>query len=315
MPDRLRTALLTLLVVAVSVPFAVGHLLPQRGFVLLGLAAFAGYSPYAVVLVLLGCLVRRRPRAAAVVGAVALAQALVLAPAYVPDRTPAGERLVVMTSNLYFGRASAAAVVRAVRERRVDVLGVEELTPAAVERLRAAGIEQLMPYSVLEAAPTSTGAGLWSRYPVQPLTPWSSSFKSVAADVDLGGRSVVVRVLHPPPPGRRDAPTWERNYDGFVADAAREQTAEPELLIGDFNASVHHRRLRDLMGRRWRDAGEVAGSGLVRTWGPRLDGLHVLDPDHVLVDRGVGVGDHETVHVAGSDHLAVVTEVVLPTRR
>jgi endonuclease/exonuclease/phosphatase (EEP) superfamily protein YafD len=314
-PDRLRAALLTLLVVAVSVPFAAGHLLPQRGFLLLGLAAFAGYSPYAVVLVAVGCLVVRRWRTAAVVGAVALAQGLVLAPAYVPDRTPAGERLVVMTSNLYFGRASAADVVRAVREHRVDVLGVEELTPAAVEGLRAAGLERLLPYSVLEAAPTSTGAGLWSRHPVQRLEPWSSSFRSAAAEVVVGGEHVVVRVLHPPPPGRSDAPTWERNYDGFVAAAGREQTALPELLIGDFNASVHHRRLRDLMGRRWRDAGEVAGSGLVRTWGPWLDRLHVLDPDHVLVDRGVGVGDHETVHVAGSDHLAVVTEVVLPTRR
>ena len=314
MPARVTATLLALLVAAVSVPFAAGYLVPQHGFVVLGLAALAGYSPYAVVAICLGCVALRRLRAAAVVAVVAVVQVVVLAPAYVPDRTPPGPRLVVMTANLYFGRADANGVVRLVREQHVDLLGLEELTPEEVDRLRAAGLEQALPYSTLHAAPTSTGAGLWSRHPLEPLEPWPSSFSGAAGDVDLGDRHVVVRVLHPPPPDG-DGATWEHEYDGFVRAAEQEQTAVPTLLIGDFNASVHHRRLRDLMGDRWRDAAEVAGAGLVRSWGPRLDGPRVLDPDHVLVDRGVGVGDHRVVHVDGSDHSAVVVEVVLPTRR
>ena len=56
--------------------------------------------------------------------------------------------LVVMSSDLEFGGADAQSVVMAVREHRVDVLVLIEITPAAVERLRVAGLDTLLPESL-----------------------------------------------------------------------------------------------------------------------------------------------------------------------
>lgn len=310
MPRRAAAALLVLAACAVSAPFAAGYLLPQRGFALIGLAAFAGYSPYALTVVLaVAAAVRQWPLSLALaVGLVA--QMAVLAPAYVRDDSREGPRLVVMTTNAFFGQADLTAVVSIVRERRVDVLGVQELTPAAVAGLRAAGLEQLLPHSTLRPAPSARGAGMWSRFPVTAIPPWPSTFEGAAADVQVGGNPLRIRVLHPPSPGGALVQTWQRNYDGFV-EAARRETPGYVLLLGDFNASVHHRRLRELMGGRWRDAGGAAGAGLVRTWGPRVK---LLDPDHVLVDQGMGVAGFDVVSVRGSDHRAVVATVVLAPR-
>ena len=316
MPRRVVVAVLLGLVGAVAtVPFAAGHLLPQRGYLLIGLAAFAGYSPYALAPVLgLAALVRQWP-VATVLAVVLAGQAVVLGPAYVGDGPGDGTPLVVMTANVYFGETDAATVVRVVQDHRVDVLAVEELTPEAVGRLRAAGLDRLLPYSALAPLPSAQGAGLWSRRPLAAVQPWASTFASVAGDVEVDGTAVRLRVLHPPPPASADGVrVWQRDYDRFVA-AARRETSGPTLLLGDFNASVHHRRLRELMGDRWRDAGEIAGAGLVRTWGPRIGRPEVLDPDHVLVDRGMGVARFATVELGRSDHRAVLATVVLATRR
>jgi len=310
-PRRATAGLLLLAGSAVSVPFAAGYLLPQRGFVLLGIAAFAGYSAFALAVVLaVAAAVRQWPVALGLAVGL-LAQGAVLAPAYVADDPLKGPRLVVMTTNVFFGLADLEAVVRTVRERRVDVLGVQELTPAAVEGLRAAGLEELLPHSTLRPAPSATGAGMWSRFPGSAVPTWPSTFEGAATDVEVGGMRLRIRVLHPPPPRGALVQTWQRNYDGFV-DAARREPAGNVLLLGDFNASVHHRRLRELMGDRWRDAGAIAGAGLVRTWGPRVK---LLDPDHVLVDQAMGVAAFDLVSVRGSDHRAVVATVVLATRR
>ena len=310
-----RAVLLGLAGAAASGPFVAGYLLPQQTYVVVGAAAFAGYSPYALAAVL-AVAAALRTWAVGVGLAVALvAQVAVLAPAYIPNGPKTGTPLVVMTANIYFGETQAAAVVAAVRRYDVDVLGVQELTPEAVDELRAAGLEELLPHSSLAAAPSSRGAGLWSRLPLRPERAWPSTFAGAAADLDVAGVPIRVRVLHPPPPGDGDGVrTWAGNYDGFER-AKRVETPRPTLVIGDFNASVHHRPLRRLMGDRWRDAGEVAGAGLVRTWGPYLGRPEVLDPDHVLVERGLGVRDFATVELGRSDHRAVVATVVLPTRR
>lgn len=313
MPLRPRAVVLALLAIAVSVPFAAGYLLPQNDFLVLALAALAGYSPYLLVLVVLGALVLRQWLVGAALGVLLLGQVAVLAPSYLPDDDVDGPRLVVMTTNVLFGQADLEAVVRLVREHDVDLLGVQELTPQAVARLRAAGLEDLLPYSVLNEAPSSRGAGLWSNRPVREVPTWVSTFETSSADLEVDGTRLRVRVLHPPPPTRARPDPWQVDYDGFVG-AARSDTRGPMLLIGDFNASVHHRRLRALMGDRWRDAAGVAGAGLVRTWGPHAGRPEVLDPDHVLVDRRMGVATFDVVEVPGSDHRAVVATVVLPTR-
>jgi hypothetical protein len=57
--------------------------------------------------------------------------------------------LPVTTASILYAQGDADALVREVRERGVDVLAVEELTPSAVQRLREAELER----------PSSRGTG------------------------------------------------------------------------------------------------------------------------------------------------------------
>jgi endonuclease/exonuclease/phosphatase (EEP) superfamily protein YafD len=303
---------LVLLVALAALPWAFGALLPQVGEVGVGLAALSAYSPF-LLAVLLVVAALRRARVAVLLGAALLvASVVVLLPAYVGDPVPRGPVLRVMTVNLMLGRADASRVVELVRRHRIDVLAMEELTPAEVARLGAAGLESELPYSVVHAAAGAEGTGLWSRLPLWEVAARPTLYRSAAAELVVEGRTVRVRALHPPPPV--DPALWRRDYRVLRQQAADDRGVAT-LLLGDFNASVHHRELQRLMGSRWRDAAEVVGAGLVRTWSPARGVLPpLLDPDHVLVDRGMGVARWSSADVRGSDHDAVLVDVVLRPR-
>jgi endonuclease/exonuclease/phosphatase (EEP) superfamily protein YafD len=308
------SAVLTGLAVAVSVPWAFGYLLPQGGTRAIGLAGLAGYSPYALFLVLLVAWALRRWLALAVCAALMTGQAATLGPAYVGDGSPTAGRSVLrmMTVNLYFGSADAGQVVRLVRAHRIDVLALEELSPGAVVDLERAGLRAELPYAVNHAAVGAQGTGLWSRLPLTEVPSVQLRFHSGAADLRVGGGLVRVRALHPVTP----VPTstgWRRDF-GLLRTQAEADVGIATILIGDLNASVHHRELRRLMSHRWRDAGEADGAGLVRTWTPRRGAWSVLDLDHVLIDRGMTVDSFETVPIRGSDHRAVIAAVAVQHR-
>ncbi len=84
------------------------------------------------------------------------------------------------------------------------------------------------------------------------------------------------------------------------------------VMCGDLNATPMwpaYRRLR----RHYHDGiGEVEahqGRHPARTWAPLRKGPRLLRIDHVLVS-GLRVVSAQTVHLAGSDHLAVVVDLV-----
>lgn len=296
--------------VAVSVPWAFGYLLPQVGTLPLAMAALAGYSPYLLAVVFALAAALRRWPVAAVGAALLVGQLVTLAPAYTADdRARSGPALRVMTLNMRFGQADSERVVRLVRDRRVDVLALEELTRAAVRRLEAAGLRAELPYACVRAVGGAGGTGLWSRLPTTEPSSRALTFKTCAADLTFDGQLVRLRAVHTVPPLAGQV-GWRRDFSVLRAQG-RDDVNVPTVLLGDFNASVHHRQLRRLMGERWRDAAEVAGVGVVRTWSPRQGFPAVLDPDHVLVDRGMGVLSAHVVSVPGSDHRAVLAEIAL----
>jgi len=75
----------------------------------------------------------------------------------------------VLSSNLRYGRADATAFV-GLAKSSADVITVAELTPEAVTRFTEAGIDDTFPHSLLLPGPGAGGIGLWSRYPLTPLS-------------------------------------------------------------------------------------------------------------------------------------------------
>lgn len=308
--SRWVSAALGLLGILVSVPWAFGYLVPQPGTRALGVAALAGYSPYPLFVLLVLAWGLRRWSALATCALLLLAQVASIGPMYVGDGVPNVNRprLRVMTVNLLFGGADTEQVVRLVREHHIDVLALEELSPGAVSGLERARLQAVLPYAVNRARVGAEGTGLWSRLPFTDVPVIQSRFNASAVDIRTGDRTVRVRAVHPVPPVPPAG--WRRDLTILRTELAGDVGVQT-IVLGDLNSSVHHRELRRLMGRRWRDAAEADGAGLVRKWTPRLGAPSVLDLDHVLIDRGMTIASWDSVRIRNSDHRAVFADVAL----
>ena len=280
--------------------------------------AALSFTPYALggagALLLLGLATRRWGSCAGAVLAVAVLAAGVL-PRAVADGQPdaTGPALTVASANLYYGQVDPRAVVDLVRSHDVDVLSLQELTPQAVTALDAAGLPQLLPYRVFRPEPRAAGTGLASRYPLQERasTQSTSYHWQPAAVVELpGAPEVEVVAVHAVAPAGRIQPAqWRAELAGLPAPLPGPAT---RLLVGDFNATLDHRPLRELIGTGYRDAADAVGRGLRATWPTDTSIAPLAAIDHVLVEQTCLVRSFETLPLPGGDHRAVVAETVLP---
>jgi endonuclease/exonuclease/phosphatase (EEP) superfamily protein YafD len=284
------------------------------------LVQLIAFTPYllvacAIAAVLTG--LTRRP-IATVIAAVA---ALSLLAAVVPRAagTPApgsGISLVVMSANLRLGGADPASVVELVRDAGVDVLTLQELTEEAEQSLWAEGLAEMLPYRESHPGPGASGSAVYARRPltdpgVRSVSPlgFSQAYATVTLD---GDRSVVIESVHPvPPSGIRLTAYW---LTGLRNQVPAFVPGPPRILAGDFNATLDHDALRDLLATGYRDAADAVGAGLTPTWpyhGPRSRLTPRVALDHVLVPEGIGVRDFRAVTIPGSDHRAVVATLLI----
>jgi endonuclease/exonuclease/phosphatase (EEP) superfamily protein YafD len=264
---------------------------------------------------------------AGVAAVVVLAFASMVLPRWIGSGKPAsaggkpaeGRTVRVLTANLLFGRADPATLLGLVRDRRVDVLTLQEYTPEAEDALKRAGIATLLPYRETHSAGGGGGSAVYARLPLGDggVRANPCGFLQAYATFALPGRRpVLVESAHPA------APTDLKNLDCWRTDlagqpSATDPPATPDgpvrVLAGDFNSTLDHRALRRLVGRGYRDAAESVGKGLVGTWGP-YDGSLVppVTIDHILVDRRIGVRAVSVYRIPGSDHRAVFAELAIP---
>lgn len=221
-----------------------------------------------------------------------------------PPAAAGATPLVVMTANLRLGEADGIEVVRTASEQHVDLLVLQEVTPAVLADMDRSGLPDLLPYRVGEPGSMARGTMAFARAPLSD---------AVRLPTALGSWSFVmgdlrVQAVHPTYPV--DATGWKHEQAvvlGAVADG------EPDLVVGDFNATVDHPSLRTLADRGYRDVGELANDGWHPTWpaGGKYDvlGLPLAQIDHVLVGERLAALGMVTRGVPSSDHRAVVATV------
>lgn len=287
----------------------------ERGLLIPLFAATPLVAAWAWVPAVVGLATRRWAAAAMAALTAAGLTALVL-PRALPDAgqgPTGGVELRVLTLNMLYGRADAAEVVRLVRDNDVAVLAVQEFTAPGAAALNAAGLAQLLPHRQLTPEPEASGSGIYSRHPMlgQATRRNDGGFQQAYATIQPAGAGPVhVESVHPL------APAGATMYAGWRTDLSQQPAADgaapPRILLGDFNATLDHRELRDLIDTGYRDAADTVGKGLVPSW-PATDGFAgVVTIDHVLVDRRIGVRDVEVHTVPGSDHRAVLAVLTLP---
>ncbi|MFC4561108.1 endonuclease/exonuclease/phosphatase family protein [Nocardiopsis mangrovi] len=169
-----------------------------------------------------------------------------------------------------------------------------------------------LPYGFTRAAPAAAGGTVYSRHPLVPVGDpgaEAGSLHTPQALVEIPGAvPVEVTSVHPLPP--LDPANTRPWHDALRALPAADPDGPARILAGDFNATLDHAALRDVLARGYTDAAAALGEGLRGTWpvGP----LPKITLDHVLVDARIGVGGVDTHEPAGGDHRAVSAELTLP---
>jgi endonuclease/exonuclease/phosphatase (EEP) superfamily protein YafD len=303
-----------------AIPFAIWAVIRlfglDSGYPLEAMMPFTPYvAGFAVAAFALGLALRSRaPAALAAVAALSLGAAVLPRQFGSDTVSAAGHRtLRVLAANVHRGRAYPTGIIHLVDELHPDVLTIEEYTPRFGRELTAAGLDSRLPHHVLDAAKSSSGTAIYSRFPLRRLPTASYRFLMARAEARLpgGGRLRIVAV-HPFPPVN---PTVTDEWEEVLSTLPSGGHGTPWLLSGDFNATFDQAPFRDLVGRGYRDAGETAGKGLDATF--PADGSLFPPPitiDHILADERFGIVEYEVEPLPNSDHHAIFAELALPDR-
>jgi endonuclease/exonuclease/phosphatase (EEP) superfamily protein YafD len=314
-PRRFGGRLTTILLLAglvVAVPLVAVRWVDSGAFLVAVLQSVVPLSGLLVAVLFLGAAVTRRWRITVAAG-VLLTICLTLAVPTVFGHTvaPGRQELVVMSANLEFGGADARSLVTAVRAHRADVLVLAEVTPDAVARLRAAGLDTLLAGSVGQAQTGAGGTIVRSRLPMTLVDPGTDArrpaqtFDQPVVSIRAASGDVVLRAVHTlPPQVAHPAAGWRSTLADLQTWRERQSTSRPLVMAGDFNSSYGHPGFRHL-AETMTDSHYAAGEGWVRTW---PQGRRFLRPfiqlDHVLT-RGMDVVDAGQVRLPKTDHAAV----------
>jgi endonuclease/exonuclease/phosphatase (EEP) superfamily protein YafD len=284
----------------------------ERGFPLVPMLA---YTPYVAVIALLvsGVAVALRNWAAAVVAGLATLclMAAVLPRAFGSGETipPGATELTVLSTNIHHGTADPDAMVALIDRREPDVLFVQELTPSFARELDEVGIRSRLPHSVLSVRHHVAGAGIYSRLPLRRLPEAARfGFRMPRAEVRFtDGRDVRIVDVHPYTPKRPLIDRWREGLESLPSTGA----GTPWLLVGDFNATLDHAELREVIDRGYRDAADTTGQGLTPTWPKGSVLLPPVTIDHILADKRFLIGDYGVDPLPGSDHHAIFARLAL----
>jgi len=274
---------------------------------------------YALVLVLLAGWAFRHPRQAWVVLLPLIGlglHAYWLAPLFTgtTPRPAAGARpWVVMTVNFEATDGIGVPVVEAAQRHHVDVLVLEDVTQESLAAMDRAGLSDLFPHHVSAPGSRDNGIVVLSQARVGDVVAADSSESTLMATVDTEDGPVRLLAVHPEQPTR--SVTWRADHDRILAVA---RSDHPDLIVGDFNATLDQAPMRRLEDEGYRSATELADQGWQPTWPANgaYRALHLVPMpplvqiDHVMLGPGLTATGTTTVHVDGIDHLGLIATLV-----
>ncbi|WP_161163326.1 endonuclease/exonuclease/phosphatase family protein [Streptomyces sp. SID5910] len=214
----------------------------------------------------------------------------------------------VLTSNVEFGQGTDA-LIGAVRREQPDLLFVQECEytcDAALRRALGAGY----PHRRAVEGGGSEGSVILSRFPLTPAPAVPGTMGMPAAVADVRGHAVRLQLAHPMPPLPEQLGLW-RTELGRLRDAADGAGGTPTVLAGDFNASQDHAAFRRILDTGLYDAARLAGQDRAPSWPSRTTPVLGAQIDHVLVSPDFAAHRARFLHLAGTDHRALVVDLTL----
>lgn len=214
--------------------------------------------------------------------------------------------LRIASANLLFSNTRHQRAVQALSALSADVIAMCEVTPEARKALRA--LEGDLPHALDTCQPDGIyGLVILSRFPIRPRSQGVGDDqrpRHLAADLDVGGRTISLVVIHPGNPLR-----LERAHcipGEFAATAVLCNDAARDLvLIGDCNAAGWSHAARQLE----RDTGLGNDRRIRPSWPVWLPTPFRLPLDHVWVRGRVRLTKAWLGKPFGSDHLPLIADL------
>ncbi|MHA5049650.1 endonuclease/exonuclease/phosphatase family protein [Streptomyces sp. SD15] len=229
---------------------------------------------------------------------------------------PSGASLAelrVMTSNVQFG-AGTESLITAVERQRPDIVFVQECETTCSTALRNTFQGGAYPYRASVEGAGSDGSVIISRFPLTRADGVRGTMGMPGAVADVDGHAVRLQLAHPMPPLPGQLDVW-RGELGELRDYAAGDRNTPTILAGDFNASQDHAAFRRILDTGLRDASRLAGSPRAPSWPAPTTPTLGAQIDHVLVSEDFSAHKATFFGITGSDHRALVVDVVLHQRK
>ncbi len=231
----------------------------------------------------------------------------------------ASSTLRVMTCNVYKGAADAATIVELVRSEGIQVLALQETTIEFVEQMEAAGLNELLPYSMRSSSDGVYGNGVWSATPLadtasDDIGSSASAMPAGTISVQTANGTAQVRFVsvHTCSPVVGYWDLWKQSIDelSVVRERLAADSSVNYVLMGDFNATYDHAPFRDLLAEgsetALHDAARETGQGVISTWPANKVVPAFCAIDHVVSSENVVATSVTTATVPGADHLALI---------
>ncbi len=219
------------------------------------------------------------------------------------------------TANLAISNPDPAQAVVELIAASPDLILLQELTPEAWSRIENLAELAEYPYRQVNAQGNPDGTAIVSRQPfLDEGTLHLGVTPATWVELTIGQQRVRLINVHMAAP--LSPKLIERGGTQYMALATVvEGTSLPLVIIGDFNATVQHRRLQDLMDLDLADAHQQAGRWFGATWGqPRLALFPaMLRIDHVLMTEKIEAVHSWTEPLSGSDHRMLVVDLTVPS--
>lgn len=251
--------------------------------------------------------VRRHWKLVGITTCLTLINAAEWLPFFLPASQPAvtsktGERLVVVTANVYSRNRQSEDLYRWLKSSQADVVFISEVDPWWAGKIESWKAD--WPHQTVLPRPDNFGLALISRHPFaqSEIVYLSSLIPAVECQLETPtGRWSVVG-LHPLPPVGGE---YSRLRNEYLIDAAKhiQKLPAPRIVLGDLNSSSSSPVFRDLLSTTGlKDTRQ--GFGWQPTW-PAGNRVLQIPIDHCLVEPSLHVLSREVGPDIGSDHLPV----------
>lgn len=220
------------------------------------------------------------------------------------ELTGTDEVVRVASANLHFENDNLEAVLQWLEQERVDVAVLLEVSIAAGAKLAQ---QKRFPHMLVAARDDPFGMAIVSREPLSQTLVRNAKVGGtpvLEAVTFKGSRSFRVVGVHPMPPLSAE---YVHDRDAALSMEARaaNESVLPTLIAGDLNATVWSSGFDALSSLGWRTVAPLPG-----TWHAGLPAMLGIGIDHILVDHRWRALSSKTGPSLGSDHRAVLAEVV-----